>query len=186
MRINLLPPEYRPQPVINPVRLVVMIVGSIVCLASLGFAIYQYSLLHFNRIKLDNVKKELSTYDVYKAQLETIDKLQTQVDTYKKELKQFEDVYQLHLQIINGIAGSLSEQVWINKLKIASDGKIALEGGALDFVLVGHVLEKLNKMKEINLCKLKEIKEVKNETLTTYDFIIEMNSGRALQYGRKK
>lgn len=184
MRINLLPPEYRPQPIINPVRLGIMIIGSVACLVALGFGIYQYTTLHFNKVKLDNVKRELSSYDAYKAKLQEIDNLQAQVDVYKKELKQFEDLYQLHLQIMNGIAGSLSEQVWISKLTIAPDGKIMIEGGALDFVLVGSALEKLEMIKEISSCKLKEIKEVEAKELTTYDFIIELNTGRALQYGR--
>lgn len=185
MKIDLLPPEYRPQPVIQPVRLAGMIVGGILCLISLGFAAYQYRLARVADVQLQTVRQELASYQGYQQQLRRIDDLRRKVATYRLELKEFEDIYQPYLTLMKGIAAALPGSVWLEQVRINTDGVIALQGESLDFALVGSFLERLYQLDSIQSCKLQKITEVKKDKLTSYHFEIQLKTGRAQQYVSK-
>lgn len=170
MRINLLPEEYRPQPAVRPVRLAIMIVGAVLCFATVVFVAFEMIALQGNKAIYEQTQIERASYDSLKAKLDEIDVLAAKVGVYRQELQQINGEYNDYLPIFSDIGAALPDSIWLTDVGISGKTEVATKGGSLDFALVGNYMDNLLKQASIDACKLERITEVETEGFTFYKF----------------
>jgi len=184
MRINLLPPEERPQPLINPRRLTLMIGGGVLVFVAIGFAVLQFNGWRTARQEAALVEKRLEIMRGFEAQLKRYEELRRQVEQAKKEIETVKDSYQLEPRLIEAVAAVTPENIWLGEIASGADGAIKIKGDSLDFALIGDFLEKLQRTKQFTEIKLVKITENDEEDYRSYGFEINLNTGRAAQYAQ--
>lgn len=186
MRINLLPKEYRPQPLVNPFRLTLMLVTSILVFCSLVFSIFQYSNLQYNKEQLREVKKQLELLKSTEEKLNQIEQISSNIKKISEEIELVKKEYRNYLDVINNVVISMPNQMWIMDLSINNKGIIVVRGETLDFVLIGDLLKRIEAIQDFKRIKLKKISENKIDELLTYSFEIELSLEEAAKNERKK
>ncbi|HOJ77002.1 MAG TPA: PilN domain-containing protein [Bacillota bacterium] len=181
MRINLLPLEYRPQPLINPMRLVMMIIGSCLFFITILVSLFYYLNIQNSKVLLDGVNKELEILRPSEEKLNRVEQLASRIDKNKNEIEQIKNNYQNYVDNISNVVVSLPEQLWLRKFELNNNGKISIEGSTLDFVIVGHFLNRLEENDLFNKVKLNRIEETRageeNNKMVYYNYSIELGIG---------
>jgi len=187
MRINLLPQEYRPQPLINPKRLFLMIISGVLALSSIGFAFFEYTSINANKRDLQSIKQQLTALESKKDLLQKVEALQQEIEKFKKEVKTIEGYYNQPVMLLDRMTAAMPEHIWLENLKLGTDGKIQIRAHTLDFVIISDLLDNLKKTGIFQEVKLLKIDEEKNEDsgLTTYSFEFMTDTGRKLEYAKK-
>lgn len=144
IRINLLPPEYRAQPAINPLRLLLLLVLVVIPLILAGMAAYCYYDLQSLSRSVEMMRIEREQYGVLYDKVLSMERTLAQV---KAKLEAYEKLEESHLEavdILMALNEVVPENVMINSLAVQGGGGITINGEATDYYGVAAFNLKLN------------------------------------------
>lgn len=184
MRINLLPYEYRPQPLVDSKRILFMILGSVLLFASLFTAFYCYlqfsnteQALNSANDQWDSMKSEKQKIDQAEQRMAEIQKVQDEVNNIKK-------LYPEYSRYLNGFANSLVDELWLMNIQFAP-GKIDVKGNSMSFAIIGDLLRNLDKQ-SFKTIRLSQVSQQTTETVEHYEFDINIEiQGGGVEYAQK-
>lgn len=186
MRINLLPQEFRPQPLVSPTRLLVMIIGSILVIGSVVGVIYQVFQLKMEEDTLANVTAQLEVRKASMAEVAEIEAKLQEITKRQDEIKKIMETYPEYPVLIKVIAGALkNSDIWLTDTTMASDGIFKITGKTIVFPVIGDFLKKLTESGIYQSARLTDVTEEKEKDKfnTVYTFNIEVATGEgAPQY----
>ncbi|MFZ5943375.1 MAG: PilN domain-containing protein [Bacillota bacterium] len=172
MAVNLLPPKYRPKPLLVWKRLAKTLV---ICLLmfSAGFLGVNYYFYRAGLVEkmdnlqanIDNLKPVFDKIQEYETTLATVKKIEQVADKIGKAKQVWSD-------ILADVAGSLSENIWFVKISKNEDW-VVVEGEAKDFTAVGELAVSLRKLTWFQQVDIDFVERTKGKiTGTTQNSII--------------
>ncbi len=180
MKIDLLPLEYRPQPALSIKEILILSGSCTLVFLALLFVGMQFMMLNATKAELNVVKQELKMTEAPMKKVLAAEQRYQQFQKRQTEVTKITNQYQTHLKLLDQIALALSEDLWLNTVKIAQDGMININGSALGFSLIGDYLGRLDKAEALGKAKLKEVNQIEDEGLSYYKFNIDLlNKGGA-------
>jgi len=176
MKINLLPLEYRPQPAVKMKRLLILAGSSSMVFLSLLFAGLQFFMFSSTKTELTILEKDLVRTEAPLKRVAVVEERYQHFQKRQTEVVRITNQYQTHLQLLSEISLALSEDLWLNAVKVANDGKINIEGSSLEFSFIGDYLGRLGREESFGNAKLKEVNEIEENGLSYYKFNIDLLS----------
>ncbi|MGE5604959.1 MAG: PilN domain-containing protein [Bacteroidota bacterium] len=187
MRINLLPLEFRPKQQVTFLNIMILLGGIIVLLASIGFGIYEYFNYQDSIQKLALIEQQITFLQPQMEEVRKLEQTQTELLKLQQEIDKIRSFYQPQLEIFNGLAVFMPGNIWLEELSIDPQGKVVVFGQSLNIPLIGNFLNQINHSEYYQSTSLKEIKLEEDDALISYQFNLEMVTGRgSLEYDEKK
>ncbi|MGQ9779587.1 MAG: PilN domain-containing protein [Bacillota bacterium] len=144
IRINLLPPEYRPQPQVKFIRLVALfgiVVGGMLVVGGLGWAWYYRESLKMEIQKIDQRRAEYGpTYDKVIGMERDLAAIEKQLATREKLVAGLLNP----VAILQSMEGMVPKNVAYVSFSVSSDRKVAITGNASDYYGVAALQLKLS------------------------------------------
>ena len=148
IKINLLPPEYRPQPQIRPLRLLLLLGLVLLPLLAAGVAAYCWYELHALDREIADLAAERAQYGpLYDRVLA----MERQLGQLQEQLASREKLTADHLnavQILTTLSRMVPENVVIGSVSVAAGGGLSISGTAADYYGVGAFQLRLTKSEE--------------------------------------
>jgi Tfp pilus assembly protein PilN len=187
MRINLLPRELQPQPLMNPARIMQIIIAIVLIAAAFSGMVYEYFQLKTAESSLQEVTQQASSYQSRLLEVQiTAQKRQQLADENAKFIK-LNSYYSAYPDLLNQLAASSPDKVWLTEADFpAPGGTIAINGRTLRFSLVGDFLTNLKKAAAFKTVPLSQIKKTALDKVTCFDFTIQITTteGGILEYAK--
>jgi Tfp pilus assembly protein PilN len=174
MRINLLPEAYRPEPPVNPFRLVLLISCSVLLFVGAGWGIFQQFQLGNEKQLLAAVKQEVETYQPV---LRETEQLERRLQALRKQLGEVEKIQAAYLQyplVLKHLAGALEPGMWFESIKMDPNSPFNLSGKTILFAKISGFLENLRTVPELTSVKLNQVIEVSADHLNLYNFGVKL------------
>jgi Tfp pilus assembly protein PilN len=187
MRIDLLPPELRPQSLVNPRRLLGTFIAILLITGSLSGLVYEYFQTETAKDNLQRITQQALTYQSMLQEVETASQKKQQLQQRKAELTKITGYYSSYQDLLNQLAAATPAKVWLLTTNFpASGGMIAITGRSLSFALVGNYLTNLKKAADFGAVQLIQIKKITEDKVVFYEFTIEIISagGGTLEYAK--
>lgn len=183
MRINLLPLEFRPKPQITFSNLMVLLGGIAVFLGSIGFCGYEYFNYQGSIRELASIEQQIVFLQPQMDEVRKLEQTQAELIKFQQEISKIRGFYQPQLEIFNSLAIVMPGSIWLEELIIDHTGKVNVSGQSLNIPLIGNFLNRINLSEFYQSTSLKEIKLEDNNDYTSYQFNMEMETGRgSLEY----
>ena len=187
MRINLLPLEFRPKQQVTLLNLLILFGGIVLLIASAGFIIFEYFSYQESIRKLASVEQEITFLQPQMDEVRRLEQTQAELIKLQQEIEQIRGFYQPQLEIFNSLARIMPGNIWLEELIIDHTGNVAVTGQSLNIPSIGNFLNQINLGEFYQSTLLKEIKMEEDDDLTSYQFNLEMVTGRgSLEYDEKK
>lgn len=177
MRINLLPPEYRPQPLVELRRVFLLTAAIIVFLVSLVFFGWNYLTCNNLAEQITVLEGQIAAYEPALAELEGLEAFIAKVRQWEDEVEKIGGLYPRHQQFLWSLAAALPQEAWLTEVAITSGRKLSIRGNSLNFLAIGRLLENINGVAFFRSSFLKEMHEVTQDEVTSYQFAIEIEAG---------
>jgi len=146
LAINLLPPKYRPKPLIEWKRLKKYLLISIIIFSLVYFGTYYYFYRTFLEKKMVNLQENIENLQPVYLKLEDYETSIENAKEIEKLANKIGKAKQVWSSILADIAGSLNNNIWfINISKKNND--VIIEGEAFDFSTVGEFAVKIRGLK---------------------------------------
>lgn len=187
MRINLLPLEFRPKQQVTFLNLLILLGGVCLFIASVGFGIYEYLNYQESIQKLASIEQQIVFLQPQMEEVRKLEQTQSELIKLQGEFEKIRGLYQPQLEIFNSLAVIMPGNIWLEEIIVDSTGKVTVSGQSLDIPLIGNFLNKINSGEFYQSTSLKEIKLADNDDVASYQFNLEMLTGRgSLEYDEKK
>jgi Tfp pilus assembly protein PilN len=177
MRINLLPLEYRPKPLVELWRVLLITAAIVVLLASLAFLGWNYYTCNTLAERISVLEGQIAVYDPAMAELEGLEVFIAKVRQWEKEMEGIRSLYPQHQQFLWSLATALPQEVWLTKVEIEPEKKLIVKGNTMNFRAMGQLLENINGVAFFKSSAIKEIKEITSDKIIFYEFEIEIEAG---------
>lgn len=133
VRINLLPPEYRPQPQIKPLRLLLLLLLIVAPIVLSGGVIYC-------SLQIRTLRSEIAAIQQERAELgplyDEVLRMEKTLNSVQAKLGSIEKVTANHLrplELFSALNSVMPQSVTIDSLTLASGGAITIRGSASDY-----------------------------------------------------
>lgn len=187
MRINLLPLEFRPKQQVTLLNLIILLGGIVLFIASAGFGVFEYFSYQESIKKLASLEQQITFLQPQMDEVRRLEQTQAELIKLQNEIDQIRSFYQPQLEIFNSLAVIMPGNVWLEELIIDHTGKVIVTGQSLNIPSIGNFLNKINIGEFYQSTSLKEIKMEDDDDLISYQFNLEMVTGRgSLEYDEKK
>ena len=187
MRINLLPQEYRPKQQVNFMNLVILFGGLGLFIVAAGFGVYEYFSYQELIQELSSIEQQITFLRPQMEEAQKLEQTQAELIKLQGEFEKIKGFYQPQLGIFNSLEVIIPENIWLDELTVDQKGKVTVTGQSLDIPLIGNFLNKINLSEFYQSTSLKEIKLLDKDKLTSYQFDLEMVTGRGLlEYDEQK
>lgn len=187
MKINLLPQEFRPQPLVSPIRLLVMIVGLVLIFISFAAMGFQYFQLSQEKEQLRNLQTQLELQQEQLAEANKIEEIYNEVKKRQETVKKILDSYPRYHLLLSEMASTLKPDIWLTEVQFNQDGFLEIRGEAILFPVIGDFLKNLIRTEDYKTARLLKVSE--REILDSepvYSFEIEVSTGEgAPEYATK-
>ena len=177
MRINLIPPEYRPNPLVDLRRVFLLTGAIVVLLASLAFFGWNYLTSNNLAERIAVLEGQIAVYDPAMAELEGLEAFIAKVRQWEKEVEEIGGLYPPHQEVFWSLAAALPQEAWLTEVEIIPGEKLTVRGNSLNFRAMGRLLENINGVAFFQSSFLKEVREVTQDEVTSYQFEIEIEAG---------
>ncbi|HEY8464567.1 MAG TPA: PilN domain-containing protein [Bacillota bacterium] len=174
MRINLLPEEYRPQPVINPFRLTVLITCSVLVFTGVIWLLVQNFQLRTEKQLLASVNQQV---DSYQEVLREISRYEKRLQSLKQRLAEVDQIKTAYFQyplVLKRLAGTLERDMWLNRLDMPALEQFTVNGKSLVFPDIGRLLQNLQNLPELAEVKLTQVTTDTDSEFELYNFLIKL------------
>ncbi len=187
MRINLLPLEFRPRQQVTFLNLIILFGCIVLFMASVGFGVYEYFHYQESIKELASIEQQIAFLQPQMDEVRKLEQTQGQLIKLQQEINKIRGFYQPHLQIFNSLATIMPGNIWLEELIIDHTGKVTVTGQSLNIPMIGNYLNKINISEFYQSTSLKEIKMEDDDDFISYQFNLEMVTGRgSLEYDEKK
>lgn len=187
MRINLLPLEFRPKQQVTFLNLLILLAGILLVIAAVGFGIYEYFNYQESTKNLASIEQQITFLQPQMEEVRYLEQTQAELIQLQQEINQIRGFYQPHLEIFNSLATIMPGNVWMEEIIIDHSGKATVTGRSLDIPLIGNFLNRINIGEFYQNTTLKEIKLEDKDDVTSYQFNLEMVTGKgSLEYDEKR
>ncbi len=187
MRINLLPLESRPKQQVTFLNLLILLGGVTLFIASVCFGVYEYFNYQESVRNLASIEQQIAFLQPQMEEVHKLEQTQTELFKLRGEFEKIRGFYQPQLEIFNSLATVMPGDIWLEELIVDHKGKVTVSGQSLEIPLIGNFLNKINSGEFYQSTSLKEIKLEDNDDLISYQFNLEMVTGRgSLEYDEKK
>lgn len=177
MKINLLPQEFRPQPLVSPVRLGIIIGGMVLILVALAGVVWQYLVLRNEERMIANYTVQL---EIRKAALAEANDIEARLNKLKQRqaaINKIIETYPEYPVLLKTLVGALRNDVWLTSVEATTDGFFKIRGETLFFNFIGDFLKGLSQSETYQSARLINVDEVDNDGVTTYSFQIDIETG---------
>ncbi len=187
MRINLLPLEFRPKQQVTFLNLMILLGGVLLFIASVGFGIYEYLNYQESTQKLAAIEQQIVFLQPQMEEVRKLEQTQAELIKLQGEIEKIRGFYQPQLEIFNSLATIMPGNIWLEELIVDHSGNVVVIGQSLDIPLIGNFLNQINISEFYQDTSLKEIKMEDKDDFISYQFNLEMVTGRgSLEYDEKK
>lgn len=184
MRINLLPLDYRPQPLLESKRILLITVASFLVCCSLFGTLYFYIQKSMTESNINNLTQQLNSLQSEKIKIENSEKRFTEIKKRLDEVDSIQKSYPPFILYLNKLANSLAPELWLKSIDFSS-GSIQINGDSLSFSMVGDMLRNLSKQ-QFQSVRLTKVTEGNAESLKFYEFSLEISTQEGgLEYAKK-
>lgn len=128
MKINLLPEEHRPQPIVNVYRVGFLIFIGICVLVSGIIYINAWIELNSVKTKLTQVEQDIIIYGQSYENVKHIEQLENTVKKKRKEMESITKPYLPFDRLLSEVIRCLPDKLWLLSMDINEQGKISLAG----------------------------------------------------------
>lgn len=181
MRINLLPLEYRPRPLVE-LRRVFLLTGAIIfLLASLVFLGWNYLTCNSLAERIATLEGQIAVYDPAMAELEGIEAFIEKVRQWEREVEKIGGLYPPHQQFFWSLAATVPQEIWLTEVEITPEDSLTIKGNSLNFRAMGRLLENINGVAFFQSSFLRKVQEITRNEITLYQFEVEIKAGRDRQ-----
>lgn len=178
MRINLLPEEYRPQPMVE-LRRVFRLTGLIIfLLAALVFYGWNHLTSQSLAERVDVLEGQIAVYDQSMAEIEGIEAFIEKVRRWEGEVKKIDESYPPNQKLLWSLAAALPQEIWLTEVVITPGQKLTVKGNSLNLRAMGRLLQNINGLAFFQSSYIKEVREVTRDEVTAYQFEVEIDAGR--------
>jgi len=165
MAINLLPPKYRPKPLLEWKNLRKMLFLAITVFA-IGFLGTDYYFFRIGleereanlQANIDNLKPIFNKIEEYDSTLEKMKK----IEEITEKIGKAREVWS---EILADLAGSLTEDIWFIRISKEED-KVIIEGESQNFAAVGNLAVNIRKLQWFKQVDVDEAERIKSEMPT--------------------
>lgn len=188
MKINLLPQEFRPQPLISPARLIIVLIGSVLLVISLSGLVYQYFQYNNEKNNLANISAQLERQQTMLAEVNSIEQKFQEIKKRQDIINKILDSYPKYNSLLQKLAFALKSDIWLDNTNLASDGLFVIKGKAISFPIIGDYLKSLTQSDVYQAARLNNVSVVKEDERSkpVYTFEIEVKTGEgAPEYATK-
>lgn len=178
MRINLLPgahPTKAPSK-LRKTKILIYICWAIFLLGSLIFLLGEYFDYDLSKGELFGLKEQVAEIQKHLTNEKDLEIQNRKIQTRESELALITHLYQPWPAIINDLASTLPEDVWLTKINGTNQGDLTVYGRSLTFTSAGEYIKNLQGIILFKQVKLKEIQRV-SPKIPDYIFIIEIEAG---------
>ncbi len=179
MKIDLLPKEYRPQPLFDPTRLTIMIICALIVSGGLGLIGWVYLETKDTESKLASLNSQLESYRSIKLEVERTESVLEDLKKRRTDFVRIEQLYLPYRVYLKKLANSLQEDMWLVNASFAEE-KMALSGRSVSFALIGDLLASIKK-DGFGEARATEINQITEEDLVFYEFRIEIPHGGGVE-----
>jgi Tfp pilus assembly protein PilN len=178
MRINLLPEQYRPEPVVNPLRLSILIVGAVLIFVAGIWLFVQSSQLQTEKQMLAAVGQQI---DSYQSTIQEIKQYETKLQILKQRLGEIDRIKSAYLQypfVLKKLAGALTDDMWLSSLNMPPLGTVTINGKSLVFTNISGLVKNLNETAGLSGIKLSNVTSDSSEsnTVKLYSFSLKLKT----------
>lgn len=177
MRINLLPVQYRPEPLINPLRLTVMLVCGFLTFGTAIWLLILTMQLGTEKQRIATVEQQINNY---KGTVQQIDQYEKRLASLKQRLAQVEKIKAAYFQypfVLKRVAGSLKDEMWVDSIDMTALDSFQINGKSLIFPNIGGLLKNLQKLPDLHDVKLTQLAAADTADLEVYNFAIKLKPG---------
>lgn len=128
MKINLLPAEYRPEPIVNIYRIgFISLVAFCSIVTSLLFVTVWLDQNN-TAVALEQTKRDLDNYGQYYEKVQFIEEVQKSIQLKRKEITGILEPYMKAETLLGEVINALPDRTWLTDLSIAEDGNVVIRG----------------------------------------------------------
>ncbi len=177
MRINLLPEEYRPQPALS-LRRLLLLTGLLVFLgATLVFCGYYWWQVRTLEERCAALEAHIAVYDQAIEEIAEIEAFIARVRRWEKEITDIGRLYPPGRRFLWNLAAALPEEIWLTEVRVSGEN-LTIRGDSLNLTMMGRLLQNINKTPLFHGSFLKEVRENTQGEVRSYQFEVEIATGR--------
>ena len=190
MNINLLPDEYRTKPSFPFVRLLLILCWAFLLLGALVFLGGEYFEYDLSWGELSGVEAQLADFQGQLHQEQDLQTLSKDIEERQAEVNRIPNLYHPWLNLLTETAQTMPSDLWLTSFKGTAQGSITITGNTVRFTAIGDLVRRLQETAMIQnpgaRVQVKEIRRLTMKGKTGYQFILEIETGRAaLEYSER-
>jgi Tfp pilus assembly protein PilN len=165
----------------------ILLGGIFVFIASIGFGVYEYFNYQESVKRLASIEQQILFLQPQMDEVRKLEQTQAELIKLQGEINRIKGFYQPQLEIFNSLAIVMPGGIWLEELIVDESGKVNISGKSINIPLIGNFLNKINLSEFYESTSLKEISLEDNKDYTSYQFTMEMLTGRgSLEYDEQR
>jgi Tfp pilus assembly protein PilN len=174
MRINLLPEQYRPEPLINPFRLSLLIICSVVLFGGLIWILTLHMNLGTEKQLLAAATQQIASYQTTMREISRCEQRLAALRKQLDEVQKIQDAYRQYPLVLKRLAGSLEHDMWYDSLNMQALNPFEVTGKALLFPTIAGLIDNLQANPDLTRVKLTQVNAVEADTINYYSFALKL------------
>jgi Tfp pilus assembly protein PilN len=174
MRINLLPEQYRPEPLINPFRLSLLIICSVLLFGGLIWIVTLHLNLGTEKQLLAAATRQIASYQ---PTMQEISRCEQRLAALRKQLdavQKIQDAYRQYPLVLKRLAGSLEHDMWYDSINMQALNPFEVKGKTLLFPTIAGLVDNLQADPDLTQVKLTQVDSIEEETVDYYSFTLKL------------
>ncbi|MGD8401355.1 MAG: hypothetical protein PVH64_10570 [Bacillota bacterium] len=174
MRINLLPEQYRPEPLINPFRLTLLIICSVLLCVGLTWMAVQTLTLGNEKQLLETANQQIVSYQSTMAEIIRCEQRLAALRKQLNEVQKIQDAYHQYPLVLKRLAGSLEHDMWYDSINMQAAAAFEVKGKSLLFPTIAGLIDNLQALPDLTAVKLTQVNTVESEGTDYYSFAFKL------------
>ena len=122
MRIDLLPREHRAQPLMNPARILRVIIAVVLIVAGLGGVVYEYLQFTAAQNALQQATEQAQSYQSMLQQVQNAAEKRQQLADERAKFVKLDSYYTVYPDLLNQLAAATPDKVWLIEADFPAPG----------------------------------------------------------------
>jgi Tfp pilus assembly protein PilN len=178
MRINLLPEQYRPEPLVNPLRLAILISCSLLLFGGLIWWGLQMLTLGNEEQLRDATVQQINSYQPTMAEITRYEQRLTALHKQLGEVQKIKDAYRQYPLVLKRLAGSLEANMWYDSINMQPVAAFDVKGKSLLFPTIAGLIDNLQAVPDLSEVKLTQVDALEREAgVGYYSFALKLKPG---------
>jgi Tfp pilus assembly protein PilN len=174
MRINLLPEQYRPEPLINPLRLSLLITCSVLLFGGLIWIGLQHLTLGDEKQSLATATQQIASYQPTMREITRSEQRLAALRKQLGEVQKIQDAYRQYPLVLKRLAGSLEHDMWYDSINMQALNPFEVKGKTVLFPTIAGLIDNLQAVPDLTAVKLTQVDRVETDGLDYYSFALKL------------